>query len=25
MEETLPPNMPAVRRTSDFNWDGALL
>ena len=25
MEETLPPNMPNVRRTSDFNWDGALL
>ena len=25
IEETLPPNMPNVRRTSEFNWDGALL
>jgi hypothetical protein len=25
IEETLPPNMPTIRRTSDFNWNGSLL
>ena len=25
LEENLPPNMPPLRRTSEFNWNGSLL
>ena len=25
LEEHLPPNMPPLRRTSEFNWNGSLL
>ena len=25
LEENLPPNLPPLRRTSEFNWNGSLL